>query len=403
VRGWLHDANAWPSDPSVLEWAANVVCPAAGLPAHAPRFAHRAQRLRAATPRHVGEPAPVRVSSVSFDCSIIIPVFNRADLTEQCLVTLAEVTRGVTFEVILIDNASNDGTAALLASLGGDVQIIRNEENRGFAVACNQGARAARGRHLVFLNNDTVPLPGWLTALVTELDTDPDVAVVGSKLLFADGTIQHAGVIFGRELPLPYHAFYRATATLPAVNRRRELQCVTAACMAVRRQVFEAIGGFDEGYRNGFEDVDFCLQVRERGGRVIYQPQSTLYHLESQTAGRKTHDETNAKRLMDRWSARWYRIGDEDVVLAPEGWCARLLDGTDSKFLAPVSDPDERRRWNAVARAQRALLDDDVATLRAILTSWSDWPADASVQRWVDRLRRLAGVAPETGASAVHA
>jgi GT2 family glycosyltransferase len=403
VRGWLHDANAWPSDPSVLEWAANVVCPAAGLPAHAPRFAHRAQRLRAATPRHVGEPAPVRVSSVSFDCSIIIPVFNRADLTEQCLVTLADVTRGVTFEVILIDNASNDGTAALLASLGGDVQIIRNEENRGFAVACNQGARAARGRHLVFLNNDTVPLPGWLTALVTELDTDPDVAVVGSKLLFADGTIQHAGVIFGRELPLPYHAFYRATATLPAVNRRRELQCVTAACMAVRREVFEAIGGFDEGYRNGFEDVDFCLQVRERGGRVIYQPQSTLYHLESQTAGRKTHDETNAKRLMDRWSARWYRIGDEDVVLAPEGWCARLLDGTDSKFLAPVSDPDERRRWNAVARAQRALLDDDVATLRAILTSWSDWPADASVQRWVDRLRRLAGVAPETGASAIHA
>jgi glycosyltransferase involved in cell wall biosynthesis len=282
------------------------------------------------------------------------------------------------------------------------VQVIRNTENLGFAVACNQGARAARGRHLVFLNNDTVPLPGWLTPLAAELDADPSVAVVGSKLLFADGTIQHAGVVFGRELSLPYHAFSRAVATLPAVNRRRELQCVTGACMAVRRTVFAAIGGFDEGYRNGFEDVDFCLQVRERGGRVIYQPQSTLYHLESQTPGRKAHDQANATRLMERWSARWDRIGDEDVVLVPAGWSARSPADGASKFLAALADADEQQRWDAVARAQRALLDDDVATLRAILTSWHDWPADGGVQRWVERVRRQCGVAPDAMGAAAH-
>jgi len=97
-------------------------------------------------------------------------------------------------QTIVVDDDSTDGTAALLASLGGDVQVIRNTENLGFATACNQGARAARGRHVVFLNNDTVPLPGWLTPLIAELDADPTVAVVGSKLLYPDDTIQHAGV-----------------------------------------------------------------------------------------------------------------------------------------------------------------------------------------------------------------
>ena len=211
-------------------------------------------------------------------------------------------------------------------------------------------------------------------------------------------------MIFSRELPLPYHAFYRAPATLPAVNRRREMQCVTGACMAVRRETFEAIGGFDEGYRNGFEDVDFCLQVRERGGRVIYQPKSTLYHLESQTPGRKANDEANGKRLLERWSARWAQIGDEDVVLVPEGWSAQLPDGT-SKILATVSDHNARRRWDAVARTQRALLDGDGATVRAMLTTWGEWPADPGVHHWVERLRRLHGCAAPSAEPnvAVHA
>ncbi len=366
----------------------------------------REQFLRALRAQ-VGAPAPARPAAHlapaadarpgagrpdGFACSIIIPLFNRAELTEQCLVNLAEVTQGVSYEVVLVDNASTDATSTLLGSLGGDVQVIRNDVNRGFAAACNQGARAAHGRHLVFLNNDTIPLQGWLEPLLAELDADPRAAVVGSKLLFADGTVQHAGVAFTRDLPIPYHLFYRADASLPLVNRRRELQCVTAACMAVRRATFEAVGGFDEGFVNGYEDVDFCLQVRQRGEKVVYQPQSTLYHLESQTPGRKEHDEANGHRLLERWGRRWRHIGDEDVVLVPEGVAARTTE-QNAKVLVPIKDAAERRRWDAVRRLQRALLDDDAAGARRILAADTEWPDDSGVRRWLERARHELGPA----------
>jgi GT2 family glycosyltransferase len=126
-------------------------------------------------------PAP---AAVDFDCSIIIPVWNKRELTEQCLTELARVTSGISYEVIIVDNNSTDDTAYFLNQLSGDIQIIRNSENLGFAKACNQGARAARGRFLVFLNNDTIPLENWLTALVAEVTSHPDIGIVGSKLLY---------------------------------------------------------------------------------------------------------------------------------------------------------------------------------------------------------------------------
>jgi hypothetical protein len=137
-----------------------------------------------------------------FDVSIVIPVFNKVELTRQCLISLAEVTDNVHYEVIVVDNASTDGTESLLATLGGDVQIIQNKENLGFAKGNNQGAQAARGRYLVFLNNDTIPKKGWLKSLVDEVTVHPDVAVVGSKLLYPDDTIQHAGVVFSRQFQM---------------------------------------------------------------------------------------------------------------------------------------------------------------------------------------------------------
>jgi GT2 family glycosyltransferase len=173
-----------------------------------------------------------------FKASIIIPVFNKVELTRQCLTTLASLTTMPEYEVIVVDNASTDGTAEFLAELGGDVQVIRNQENYGFATACNQGAKAASGEFLLFLNNDTIPTEGWLNALVDEVERHPDVAVVGSKLLYEDGTIQHAGVAFSRNMFGPYHIYQKLPADSPMVNRRREFQCVTAACMLVRREAF---------------------------------------------------------------------------------------------------------------------------------------------------------------------
>ncbi len=319
----------------------------------------------------------------AYDVSIIVPVFNRVDLTTQCFTSLAETTHGHSFELIVVDNASSDGTADFLTQLNGDVQVIRNRENLGFAKACNQGARAARGRHLLFLNNDTVPLAGWLEPLVEELDTHPDVHVVGAKLLYEDGSIQHAGVAFSRIAFGPYHIYRGAPGDSWVVNQRREYQCVTAACMVIRRETFEAIGGFDEGYVNGFEDVDLCLKVRERGGRIVYQPRSSLYHLESKTPGRHARELENGRRLFARWGRDWSLV-DEDEVYVADGYAFRVSEqgGTKHATLESLDDPVARQSWQLVADVQRLAKTTDRSAVRALLARGSEWPDDVFALRW---------------------
>ena len=128
--------------------------------------------------------------------SIIIPVYNKLDYTTRCIESLVMNSGETTpYEIILVDNSSTDGTPGYLQSLQGDVTVISNKTNLGFARACNQGARLARGRLLLFLNNDTVPHPGWLDALVQGIEED-EADIVGARLLYPNGRIQHAGVAF---------------------------------------------------------------------------------------------------------------------------------------------------------------------------------------------------------------
>ncbi|WHZ14751.1 MAG: Glycosyltransferase [Nitrospira sp.] len=323
------------------------------------------------------------VKKATYNCSIIIPVWNNLDLTKQCLTALAENTDGVTYEVVVVDNGSTDGVQDFLRTLGGDVQVIRNQENLGFAEACNQGARAARGEFLVFLNNDTIPLKGWLSALVEEVRMHPHVAVVGSKLLYEDGTIQHAGVAFSREWFMPYHIYRGMNAQAPCVSRRREFQCVTAACMLVRRDAFQQAGGFDEGYRNGFEDVDLCLKIREQKRTIVYQPQSVLYHLESRTPGRKIHEDDNGRRLRDRWGASWW-LADEDLLHFEDGYAidTHITNGTLGYRLSVVADPTTKAQRALLADVQRAAHGQDRGRVIALLKRVEEWPTDVWILRW---------------------
>ncbi|NOS78022.1 MAG: glycosyltransferase [Nitrospira sp.] len=334
-----------------------------------------------------------------FTCSIIIPAWNKVELTQQCLVALGPATEDVSFELIVVDNHSTDATPEFLASLGGDVRIITNDENLGFAKACNQGAAVATGEYLVFLNNDTIPLKGWLSALVDEVKTNPDVTVVGSKLLYQDGTTQHAGVAIDRNNLTPYHIYNGFAADHPAVNKRRELNAVTAACLLIRRPVFAELGGFDEGFLNGFEDVDLCLRVREKQGRIVYQPRSILYHLESQTPGRKQHDQANAHRLQQRWGHCWWLV-DDDSIYAGDGYKAVGVDenGLTSYQLHLIDSTEEQEAWELVATMQRAAHDHDLATVEAALRRHAEWPADASILQWaasVAKAMKLPSVAEE--------
>jgi len=327
-----------------------------------------------------GTPTP---SAAHFDCSIIIPVWNKRELTEQCLSELARVTSGISYEVIIVDNHSTDGTADFLEQLSGDIQIIRNSENLGFAKACNQGARAARGRFLIFLNNDTIPLSHWLTALVAEVTSHPDVGIVGSKLLYEDDTIQHAGVVFSREALMPYHLYRRVHRDHPAVNRRRTFQSVTAACMLIRREIFEVECGFDETFQNGFEDVDLCLKVGDKGWQIVYQPASVLYHLESQTPGRKAHDQENALRFLGRWGQRWW-LADEDLYYFEDGYLAIHTKDQDKDHLElrPLRHDGEKASWRLVVETERAALCQDIPRVESLLARWDEWPSVADVLSW---------------------
>jgi len=243
-------------------------------------------------------------------CSIIIPVHNKVEYTRQCLEALIENTPDELYEVIIVDNGSTDGTKEFLNCLDGDLKIITNKTNLGFARACNQGASVAQGKYLVFLNNDTVPQPNWLEEMVEVVEAHQEVGIVGSKLLYPDGTIQHAGVVCdGRN---PYHIYVGFPADHPAVNKLREFPFVSAACMLIRRDLFNLVGGFDEGYINGYEDVDLCLKVRNLKKKVMYCPTSVLYHYESVSEDRNNrrravNDQRNFKLLQQKWSSQLIR------------------------------------------------------------------------------------------------
>ncbi len=238
--------------------------------------------------------------------SIVIPVFNKAALTRVCLQALAEtLPREPMGEVIVVDNGSTDDTATVLAEFPW-VKTIVNERNLGFAVANNQGAAVASGRFLVLLNNDTKALPGWLEAMLAHLEGD-DVGAVGARLLFGDGLIQHAGVVFNEVLSgvntmAPTHFGFLAPSEEPTVMKRRDVQAVTGACLATPRELYIRLGGLDEGFWNGYEDVDYCLKIRHAGLRIVYEPKAVLFHYESQSGSQRFRRVMpNIARLEQRW------------------------------------------------------------------------------------------------------
>lgn len=236
--------------------------------------------------------------------SVVIPVWNKWELTEKCLRGLAETSLEYAFEVIVVDNGSTDATVTELEPLGAVLfgrcfTRIRFEENRNFGPACNAGARAAVAPLLFFLNNDTLPTAGWAPPLVNALEKEPGLAAVGPLLLYPDDTVQHLGVAFSLfSMEHLYRGFPRDHAV---VGKTRFFQALTAAALMLPRQSFHDAGGFCEDYRNGYEDVDLCLQLgRRTGKRLSCIPQSVIYHYESQTPGRKEEEKRNSLLLAER-------------------------------------------------------------------------------------------------------
>ncbi|MBC7962179.1 MAG: glycosyltransferase [Steroidobacteraceae bacterium] len=261
--------------------------------------------------------SPEKALRQGIEVSVVIPVFNQASYTRACLEALFAVTGdGIPYEVIVVDNSSSDWTPEFLMSQVPRIRVISNDRNLGFAKACNQGAQLAKGKYLLFLNNDTVPQPGCLNALLSGIHEE-EADIVGAKLLYPNGKVQHAGVAFNRN-GIGYHIFKNFDADTPAVNKKRFMQCVTAACMLVSRQLYSELGGFDEQFRNGFEDVDFCLRAGQAGKRILYTPAAVVTHHEEQSEGRKQHDCENMQRYLARWQG--FVHSDDEELYTAEGF-----------------------------------------------------------------------------------
>ncbi len=211
--------------------------------------------------------------------SIIVLSWNGASYLPNCLRALfAQDYEG--FEVIVVDNGSTDGSADLVAGQFPQVHLIRNAQTLGFAVGNNIGLRAASGDVLVLLNQDTEVHPGWLKSLV-EVVQDDSVGIVGCKLLYPDGTIQHAGACLEGARGESIH-IGRGEPDEGQYDQCADVDFVTGAALALTRQALTRIGFLDEGFAPVYyEDVDWCYRARKAGLRVVYAPQAVVTHHES--------------------------------------------------------------------------------------------------------------------------
>lgn len=284
------------------------------------------------------------------ECSVIMPVYNNADLTWQCLGALMGA-RTNRFEVIVVDDGSTDRTREVLENALDCIRVVRLTVNSGFAAACNAGAAVAKAEFLVFLNNDTVPRAGWLDALLRYVRQRPSAAVVGSKLLFPDGLIQHAGVVICQDLQ-PRHIYTGFPEGHPTVNVSRQFQAVTGACILVRRDFFKQLGGFDTAYTNGYEDTDLCLRARQAGLEVHYCHESVLVHLQSASrAGRAEEEFRNRQLFLTRWASRLepddLRYYVADKLLALHYGPTYPLEAVVSPELAKIKVGERRMSGNS--------------------------------------------------------
>jgi N-acetylglucosaminyl-diphospho-decaprenol L-rhamnosyltransferase len=222
------------------------------------------------------------------DLSIIILNWNTRDLLAQCLKSLYDTMSNLDFEIIVVDNASTDGSAEMVRREFPQVRLIQNAENVGFARANNQAIRVSQGRCVLLFNSDAIATPGAIHSLVGLADAEPRAGIVGAQLLNLDGSFQASHTPF----PTLWQEFLILTGLGRLLRGRwypsygpeedkgsQVVDYVEGACMLVRREAFEDVGGLDEGYFMYAEEVDWCYAMRQKGWQVWYHPAAKVIHL----------------------------------------------------------------------------------------------------------------------------
>ena len=318
------------------------------------------------------------------EVSVIIPVYNNWLLTAECLRSIANDVISVPFEVIVVDDGSDDQTAGFVSKIGG-ITLVSVGRNRGFVKAVNHGIAEATGRFVVLLNNDTVVCTGWLDALAERAENDAEIGVVGAKLVYPDGRLQEAGGIVWRDGSAWNYGRGEDPGS-PVYNFPRDVDYCSGACLLVRREILESLGGLDTRYAPAYyEDVDLAFAARKLGYRVVYEPRAVVQHVEGATSGVdaysgvKRQQEVNREVFRVKWQAELehHRPNDPSSVRL-SSW--RSSSGralvVDNQIPTPDHDAGSRRMFELLS-----LLADLGFAVTFVPHSGADVPSSSSALR----------------------
>ena len=299
----------------------------------------------------------------AIDVSVIIVNWNTLDLLKDCIASVFSQTRDIDFEVIVIDNASTDGSPEMVRGEFGDVILIANTKNVGFAAANNQGMNIAKGRYVLLLNSDTIVLEAAIQKTVAYADRRPDAAVIGCRILNPDHTLQNSCFMFPSLLNsllfstylfklFPTSRFFgREQMTWWHRDYEREVDVVTGCYMLVRKQAIDQVGLMDDGFFMYAEETDWCFRFKARGWKNWFTPDAEIIHFGGASAaklGVSRAQITNASfiRYMNKhWSKPRAFAGKYLILLFYVTRLAALLP----KRMISSSEQDERRLHNHLA------------------------------------------------------
>lgn len=238
--------------------------------------------------------------------SVIIPVYNQFSYTYNCIRSICENVDESCYEIIVADDCSTDLTTDI-AKICKGVRVEKTTGNCGFLLNCNNAAAQAKGKYLVFLNNDTQVRKGWLSALLSLMESDESIGLSGSKLIYPDGRLQEAGgIIWSDGTAANYGNGFSPLE--PEFNYIKEVDYISGASIIIRSDVWKKVGGFDKRYIPAYcEDSDLAMRVRELGYKVVYQPFSEVIHFEGISNGRslkkglKQYQVVNQKTFYEKW------------------------------------------------------------------------------------------------------
>ena len=239
--------------------------------------------------------------------SIVIPVYNQFAYTFNCLQSILNNSgTDISYEIIIANDCSTDDTTRLQEKVD-NILIVTNENNLRFLKNCNHAAKYAKGKYILFLNNDTQVQKDWLNPLVQLIESNEKIGMVGSKLIYADGSLQEAGGIIWKDASA-WNYGNRSDPSAPEFNYVKETDYISGAAIMIRSSLWKEIGGFDERFAPAYyEDTDLACEVRSRGFKVMYQPLSIVVHFEGisngtdVSSGQKSYQMENQKKFYEKW------------------------------------------------------------------------------------------------------